>query len=182
MQYSIYFATHDAHTKQIISKIQEHLEAAGHTVNPVELSSGKEPLAEWHEDHRIIVAVPIRYGFHLPAVRRFVKRNIVRLNSEQTAFISVNLTARKPNKNTAETNFYCRKYLERSGLEPKKAAVFAGMLNYPIYNIFDRVMIQLIMVITGGPTDASQKYEFTDWGRVDDFAQELADWDTPIFR
>ncbi len=29
------------------------------------------------------------------------------------------------------------------------------------------------MFITGGPTDTSQSYEFTDWAKVDDFSEEL---------
>ena len=29
------------------------------------------------------------------------------------------------------------------------------------------------MFITGGPTDTSQSYAFTDWAKVDEFAKEL---------
>ena len=29
------------------------------------------------------------------------------------------------------------------------------------------------MFITGGPTDTSQSYEFTDWLKVEDFAKDL---------
>ena len=29
------------------------------------------------------------------------------------------------------------------------------------------------MFITGGPTDTSISYEFTDWSKVDDFAKEI---------
>ena len=29
------------------------------------------------------------------------------------------------------------------------------------------------MYITGGPTDLSKTYEFTDWSRVDQFAKEI---------
>ena len=29
------------------------------------------------------------------------------------------------------------------------------------------------MFITGGPTDTSQSFEFTDWSKVDKFAKEL---------
>ena len=30
------------------------------------------------------------------------------------------------------------------------------------------------MFITGGPTDTTKSYEFTDWSKVDDFAKELS--------
>ncbi len=29
------------------------------------------------------------------------------------------------------------------------------------------------MFITKGPTDTSQSYEFTEWSKVDEFAEEL---------
>ena len=34
-------------------------------------------------------------------------------------------------------------------------------------------MIRLIMWITNGPTDISKTYEFTDWDKVEEFAQEI---------
>ena len=40
-------------------------------------------------------------------------------------------------------------------------------------NILDKYVIKLIMFITKGPTDTSKSYEFTDWSKVDDFANEL---------
>jgi menaquinone-dependent protoporphyrinogen oxidase len=35
-------------------------------------------------------------------------------------------------------------------------------------------MIRMIMYMTKGPTDTSQTYEFTDWVKVDEFADTLA--------
>jgi menaquinone-dependent protoporphyrinogen oxidase len=35
-------------------------------------------------------------------------------------------------------------------------------------------MIRLIMWMTHGPTDPAAVVEFTDWQRVDDFAQRIA--------
>ncbi|SFK23894.1 menaquinone-dependent protoporphyrinogen oxidase [Pseudovibrio ascidiaceicola] len=125
------------------------------------------------KNNRILIGAPIRYGFHLRPVRQFVSRNLAELNQAHTAFFSVNLTARKPEKSTPQTNAYLRKYLEKSKFEPKKAAVFAGALNYPDYKPWDRVMIQLIMKMTNGPTDPKLTVEFTDWIAVEHFAKEL---------
>ena len=52
-------------------------------------------------------------------------------------------------------------------------AVFAGKVDYPNYNVFDKYIIKLIMFITKGPTDTSQSYEFTDWSKVDSFARDI---------
>ena len=34
-------------------------------------------------------------------------------------------------------------------------------------------MIRLIMWITDGPTDIRKSFEFTDWSKVDDFANDI---------
>ena len=63
--------------------------------------------------------------------------------------------------------------LKISKWKPKKIGVFAGKVDYPNYNFFDKYIIKLIMLITSGPIDISQSYEFTDWSKVEDFAKEL---------
>ena len=61
-----------------------------------------------------------------------------------------------------------------SNWRPKKIGVFAGKVDYPNYNFFDKYTIKFIMFITKGPTDTSKSYEFTDWSRVDQFAKEIS--------
>ena len=57
--------------------------------------------------------------------------------------------------------------------KPKNIDVFAGVVDYPVYNFFDKFMIRLIMWITSGPTDTKVRFEFTDWNRVKKFAEVL---------
>ena len=66
-----------------------------------------------------------------------------------------------------------KKFLKLSGWQPDKLAVFAGRIDYPSYRFFDRLMIRFIMLITKGPTDTSQTYEFTDWVKVDEFGEDV---------
>jgi menaquinone-dependent protoporphyrinogen oxidase len=35
-------------------------------------------------------------------------------------------------------------------------------------------MIRFIMWMTKGPTDTQGTFEFTDWGKVDDYAKQIA--------
>ena len=51
--------------------------------------------------------------------------------------------------------------------------VFAGKVDYPNYNFFNKLVIKFIMLITKGPTDTSQAYEFTDWEKVKKFSKDL---------
>ena len=63
------------------------------------------------------------------------------------------------------------KALEKTGMYVLRAiALFLNLDE----NHFDKYVIKLIMLLTNGPTDTSQSYEFTDWSKVDKFAKELA--------
>ncbi|HDR1021301.1 TPA: menaquinone-dependent protoporphyrinogen IX dehydrogenase [Pasteurella multocida] len=118
---------------------------------------------------RVIIGASIRYGHFNKVLDKFVKKQTALLNQKPTAFFAVNLTARKAGKDTPETNVYTRKFLQRISWQPHLAAVFAGALFYPRYSFFDRMMIRLIMKITGGETDTSKEVEYTDWDKVKSF-------------
>ena len=101
-------------------------------------------------------------------------RNKDLLDEKDNAFFSVNAVARKEDKNTANTNPYITKFLRKSKWRPKKIEVFAGRIDYPKYNAFDKYMIRFIMWITSGPTNMNESYEFTNWNQVKKFAQEIS--------
>ena len=122
---------------------------------------------------KIILGASIRYGKHNRKVFDFVERNKNILEKKNTSFFTVNVVARKKEKNTPDTNPYMKKFLELSGWKPDNLGVFAGKIDYPNYGFFDRQIIRLIMSITKGPTDTSQTYEFTDWKKVEEFATEV---------
>ena len=123
--------------------------------------------------NRIIIGASIRYGKHSKELYKFIELNKNILDEKENVFFSVNVVARKPEKNTPYNNPYIKKFLKISKWKPKKIGVFAGKVDYPNYNFFDKYIIKLIMFITSGPTDTSQSYEFTDWSKVEDFAKEL---------
>lgn len=122
---------------------------------------------------QIIIGASIRYGHFDPLLEQFIAKHTELLNQKKSAFFSVNLTARKPNRNTPETNTYTRKLLARIAWRPTSVEVFAGALFYPRYTWFDRVMIRFIMQITKGDTDTSREYEYTDWEKVERFARSF---------
>ena len=166
----IIFSTTDGHTKKICEKIVNFL----NNEKPVKIVSLDEAIKlDLSEFQRIIVGASIRYGKHSKELYKFIKLNKRILDQKESVFFSVNVVARKYEKNTPETNPYIKKFLKVSKWQPKKIGVFAGKVDYPSYNIFDKYIIKLIMFITGGPTDTSKSYEFTDWSKVEDFAKEL---------
>lgn len=171
---AIYFASHDGQTRKIVDNLAEHLGTRGVATTITDLSTGEAPVIEAGAD-LVLLASAIRYGFHLPDARRFLTRLRTEVPDRSIAIISVNLTARKPGRQTAEGNVYLRNWLKRTGLRPAFAAAVAGRLDYPAYRWFDRLMIQAIMAISGGPTDPTTVIEYTDWEEVENLSQQLTD-------
>ena len=129
---------------------------------------------QWENYDRVVIGASIRYGHYHSAFQEFVKKHATRLNSMPSAFYSVNLVARKPEKRTPQTNSYARKFLMNSQWRPDRCAVIAGALRYPRYRWYDRFMIKLIMKMSGGETDTRKEVVYTDWEQVANFAREIA--------
>jgi menaquinone-dependent protoporphyrinogen oxidase len=168
----IVYSTTDGHTITICERLRGWLVAAGHAVAlmPIAQADGVELSAF----SKIVVGASIRYGKHKPEVAAFVERHQHELDARPSAFFTVNIVARKPQKNRPETNPYMRKFLHLIRWRPKELDVFAGRLDYPRLGFVDRQMIRFIMLITKGPTDPKAVFEFTDWARVEAFAQRVA--------
>ena len=169
---AIYFASHDGQTRKIVDRLATLLDASGVDTTITDLSASPSPAIDAEAD-LVLLATAIRYGFHLPAARRFLTRLRAEVPDQRIAVVSVNLTARKPGRQTAEGNVYLRNWLKRTGLRPALAAAVAGRLDYPAYRWFDRMMIQAIMTISGGPTDPATAIEYTDWEDVENLSQKL---------
>ena len=123
---------------------------------------------------KVIVGASIRYGKHKPELYDYISENCDHLIDTNASFFSVNVVARKPEKNTPLTNPYVQKFLSISQWHPSLIGVFAGKIDYPRYGVLDKFMIRLIMWITKGPTDTKNVYEFTNWDDVDSFARKIS--------
>ncbi|MDX7988524.1 menaquinone-dependent protoporphyrinogen IX dehydrogenase [Xenorhabdus sp. 12] len=169
MSYLLLYSTQDGQTKKIIMRIAENIRRAGIACDLRDLATVKQVnLAPYQ---KVMIGASIRYGHFNSILNKFVIRHQEQLNQMPTAFFGVNLTARKPEKRTPETNAYVRKFLMKSPWKPDLPEVFAGALLYPRYSWLDRIMIQFIMRMTGGETDTKKEIEYTDWEQVDRFSE-----------
>lgn len=168
------YASHDGHTRRIAERMAARVAERGFAVDLIDLAARQPAGGEIAAAAAVAVVAAIRYGHHLPPARTFLTRNRDRLAEKPLATISVNLTARKPEKRTVAGSVYLRKWLAEAQLEPQLAEAVAGRLDYPSYRWFDRMMIRLIMRITGGPTDPTAVVEYTDWAAVDRIGDEIA--------
>ena len=165
----IIYSTTDGHTLEICRRLQQVIEQQGHRVTLISVDD--EANVDLQSFDKIVVGASIRYGKHNRKVYDFIKRNEQLLDSKPNAFFSVNVVARKPEKNQPETNPYLKKFLRQISWEPRELAVFAGKIDYQRYNFRDRQMIRLIMWMTKGPTDPEAVVEFTNWQQVEDFGR-----------
>lgn len=169
----IAYSTTDGHTLKICERIKYVIEQQSHEVD-VRLI-GDDSSIDVEPFDKIVVGASIRYGKHQPMVHEFIKEHQAKLESTRSAFFSVNVVARKPEKNQPATNPYMQKFLKQISWQPQLMAVFAGKINYPIYKFWDRQAIRFIMWMTKGPTDLQAVVEFTDWNKVEDFARLVAE-------
>ncbi|MFP4208721.1 MAG: menaquinone-dependent protoporphyrinogen IX dehydrogenase [Wenzhouxiangella sp.] len=159
------------HTRKVCQHMRPVLEEAGFEVIEHALP---DPPPDPAGFDAVLIGASIRNGKHNPAVLDFIERHRDTLASRPGGFFSINLVARKPHKNTPETNPYVRKFLETTPWQPDRVGVFGGQLDYRRYRPVDRWVIRLIMWINKGPTDLETKADFTDWDAVQAFASDFA--------
>ena len=167
----IVYSTTDGHTGRICERLRSAAEAIG---DKVVVSRIDEADKNFDEFDKIVIGASIRYGKHSPEVFEFIRMNQAVLERKPSAFFTVNVVARKPEKNQPDTNPYLLKFLKQIDWQPMRLGVFAGKLDYPKYNFVDRQAIRFIMWMTKGPTDPTAVVEFTDWDSVDDFARTIS--------
>lgn len=100
MKTLIIYSSYDGQTKKIAEFIAQKINAE---VIALEQSAVKN----LDDFERIIIGASIRYGHFNKALYKFIEKQTALLNRKTTAFFGVNLTARKAEKNTPETNGLC---------------------------------------------------------------------------
>ena len=168
----LFYATRDGQSRRIAERIAARLGESGISAELQDLAHGLPVLQNLAGP--VVVVMAVRYGKHLPEGERFLAAYRTVDDPPALVLLSVNLTARKPGKTTAEGNVYLRKAVARHGLAPILSAAIAGRLDYPRYRWIDRQAIRFIMLLTGGPTDPATSVEYTSWNEVDDLARRIA--------
>ena len=166
----IVYATVDGQTLKICNKLKEELQQTNNLVELYAIDDFNEEITSFD---KLIIGSSIRYGVHHKKIIEFINANKKQLETIKSAFFSVNLVARKPEKNTPDTNPYVIKFFKTIHWKPAIVEVFAGKLDYKKYPFFDRIMIQFIMWMTKGPTNTNAEIEYTNWDKVTEFSKTL---------
>ncbi len=172
----LFYASRDGQARRIAARIAERLSDNDAQVTTRDAAITPPTSADLEAARFVLLIAAVRYGRHLPEALRLLETYAAVPTKPPLAFASVNLTARKPGKDTADGSVYARKAIVRYRLDPTLATAFAGRLDYPRYSWRDRQIIRFIMWMTGGPTEPTAQVEYTDWAAVDAYAARLVEW------
>ena len=170
MKILILYSSIDGHTKRICSFISNKLKQ-NHIIEMNEINNDQK--VKFYIYDFIIIGASIRYGTYRKSFLKFINENHIELQNSKSAFFSVNIVARKKEKNSINTNPYIKKFYRLSKWKPNIVEVFAGKLDYPKYNFFNKNIIKFIMWMTNGPTQTDIVVEFTNWNDVKKFANKI---------
>lgn len=166
------YSSIDGQTLKICNAITKQLKELNQNVDLFSIDDFNSNLKNYD---KIVIGASIRYGVHNPKIIEFINTHKEELEAKTSVFFSVNLVARKPEKSTPTTNPYVVKFFKTITWKPTYVEVFAGNLDYKKYKFFDRIMIQLIMWMTHGPTNKDADIEYTNWDKVKTFGLKLID-------
>jgi menaquinone-dependent protoporphyrinogen oxidase len=175
MRNLIVFASHEGQTEQIAERIHQRLldhsmpsdvlDVVNHTATEIQVEAYDA----------VLVGSPMHFGRHDPRIRFFIEHNRDLLNEIPTAFFSVSLaSASKKRKERAEADRLANEFLQSTEWTPAVMDCFAGALKYSKYGWLKRQIMHRIAQRAGAETDVDQDYDYTDWERVDEFADRFA--------
>lgn len=121
----------------------------------------------------VVIGAPIYTARYHRQVSRFVVDSLGNLNKTVTAFFSVSLSSYGNQSQKLDAVRCFDEFLKKTGLSPMLEQHFAGALAYRKYDWFTRWMMKRIVGKSGGETDTSKNYEYTDWEQVDQFAIDV---------
>jgi menaquinone-dependent protoporphyrinogen oxidase len=169
----LFYATRDGQARRIATRIEARLAEQAVAAHIVDLAAGLPSLDDLRQAPVVVLVAAVRYGRHLRAATRFLALYQALRSPPPLVLVSVNLTARKPGKDTAEGNPYLRKLIGRYRLAPAIAVAIGGRLDYARYRWWDREIIRLIMRLTGGPTDPGTAIDYASPEAIDSVAARI---------
>jgi menaquinone-dependent protoporphyrinogen oxidase len=170
----LFYATRDGQSRLIAERIANRLAERGIPAPPIDLAGASLDSSALAAAQLVVLVAAVRYGLPLPEAEKFLAFFRALRRPPALVLLSVNLTARKPGKDTVAGNVYLRKSIDRHRLAPVIALAIAGRLDYSRYGWLDRQVIRFIMKLTGGPTDSRTCIDYTPWDVVDDIASRIA--------
>ena len=167
----VLFGSTDGHTAKVARFIGGELRTLGAEVDVVDAAHASPAVRDYAA---VIVAASIHAGGYQRKVIRWVRANAMQLHLRANAFVSVCLAVlQKDPAVQHELEVIRDRFMGRTGWIPADIRIVAGALPYTRYAWLKRMVMRRIVKKVGGPTDASQDFEFTDWEGLRVFARQF---------
>ncbi len=165
------YYSHAGHTARIARVICETIRSQGAGCDLMDMAEASREGVDWEKYDLVIVGAAIIYGVYNKIVWEFIRRYQAKLDARANSFFNVTVVARTPYKATIEGNRYMQRFLQKSSWRPKDLKCIAGKVDYPNWNWYQKLAIQMIMKMTKGPTDPTAVIDYTDWDDVRAYAK-----------
>lgn len=167
----VYYATSEGQTGQIATRIVETLRGRGHEAVAVDAADVPEPALDAYD--AVLVGASIHGGRHQESVVEFVREHREALAAVPTAFFQVSMSSASETK-AADAAAYVDAFLEETGWNPDRIAQFGGALRFSEMGFLKRLVVKQVVKRGDPDLDISGDGEWTDWGAVEDFADDVA--------
>ena len=169
----ILYGTVDGQTKKIASALAETLRHEGADVD-VRNAAADVAFLRPEVYAGILVAAPVHLGRYPRPVERWLRTHAEALRRRPSAFVSVCLGILDPRPETQrEVTAIVERCFQRTGWRPELVKAVAGALLYSRYGWLKRRILRRIARQSGGDTDWTRDYEYTDWDDLRAFAHSF---------
>jgi menaquinone-dependent protoporphyrinogen oxidase len=169
----VIYMSRQGHTARVARRLCEAIGDAGGSGSMMDVREAAHEGVDWDRHDVIVLGAPVLYGTYHKDFLSFVAAHREQLERKPNSFFNVSVVARSPEKATPEGNRYMQKFLEISPWKPRDLKVIAGKVDYPSWPWYERLVIQMIMKMTRGPTDPGTVIDYTDWDDVRAYARHV---------
>jgi len=179
----ILYASREHHTLHIAEDISETLRER--SLEAEVLDVRKPEKIDLGRYAALILAASVHAGKHEREMISFIKAHRARLLAIPSVFLSVSLSEAGVERAEPDTEEFGRfvanvekienAFISETGWPPERFRPVAGALPYSRYNWFIRFVMKRISRKSGGDTDTSRDYEYTNWVALEKFVTEFAD-------
>lgn len=170
---AVFYSSKEGQTARIAGRIASSLSADGMVrvsmFNVDELAGRMETFPY----DGAIVGGSVHLGEHSMKLKEFIYDHRHLLESVPTGFFSVSLSAAGDPGEKDDARRLVDDLIKQTGWMPDQIEIFAGAVRYQQYNPFLRwLMKRKIRSLGRNDTNTHRNYEYTNWQRVDRFANE----------
>ena len=168
----VVYGTTDGQTAKISQTLGVRLTAGGHEVEIFRAADAPSDITTYAA---AVVAASVHAGGYQRDVKRWVQEHADALRDKPTAFVSVCLAVLQEQDPGVrqELQRILDRFFAATRWRPAETKIVAGALKYTKYNFLKRWMMKRIVAKSGGDTDTSRDYEYTDWPDLQRFADQF---------